>query len=408
MQNTIPILKVSEINRYIKSLIHGDPTLRDLWVTGELSNFKHHRSGHMYFTLKDNNSSLRCVFFRRENMRCLFEPSDGMGVIIHGSISVYEPDGLYQLYVTEMEPVGMGSLFLAFEQLKQKLEAEGLFRNEHKKPLPLLPRKIGLITSPSGAALQDILATIRSRFTHVHLLVVESLVQGAGAAADIVRALELINRRSDLDLVIITRGGGSLEDLWPFNEESVARAIFNSRLPVIAAIGHETDFTIADFTADLRAPTPTAAAVSAVPDLGDMLLTLNRLSERAAIALQSRIQLEKQQLDHVVSERFFRLPELRIRYSREQLQQLESKLQREIVQLLQFKGLKLVAQIDKLESFSPLKVMNRGYSYCRDEEGNIVRSVKDIAVGRVLQLSFKDGQARCRTEEIEEVVTIEG
>jgi exodeoxyribonuclease VII large subunit len=408
MQNTIPILKVSEINRYIKSLIHGDPGLRDLWVTGELSNFKHHRSGHMYFTLKDDNSSLRCVFFRRENMRCLFKPSDGMGVIIHGSISVYEPDGLYQLYVAEMEPAGMGSLFLAFEQLKQKLEAEGLFRNEHKKPLPLLPKKIGIITSPSGAALQDILATIRSRFPHVHLLVVESLVQGAGAAADIVRALEQINKRTDLDLVIMTRGGGSLEDLWPFNEESVARAIFNSRLPVISAVGHETDFTIADFTADLRAPTPTAAAVSAVPDLGAMLLTLNRLSERAAMALQSRLQLEKQQLDHVVSERFFRLPELRIRYSREQLQQLENKLQREIVQLLQFKGLKLAAQIDKLESFSPLKVMNRGYSYCRDEEGNIVRSVKNIAVGRVLQLSFKDGQARCRTEEIKEEVTFEG
>jgi len=408
MQNTIPILKVSEINRYVKSLIHGDPGLRDLWVTGELSNFKHHRSGHMYFTLKDNSSSLRCVFFRRENMRCLFKPSDGMGVIIHGNISVYEPDGLYQLYVAEMEPAGMGSLFLAFEQLKQKLEAEGLFRNEHKKPLPLLPKKIGIITSPSGAALQDILATIRSRFPHVHLLVVESLVQGEGAAADIVRALEIINKRSDLDLVIMTRGGGSLEDLWPFNEESVARAIFNSRLPVISAVGHETDFTIADFTADLRAPTPTAAAVSAVPDLGDMLLTLNRLNERAAMALQSRLQLEKQQLDHVVSERFFRLPELRIRYSREQLQQLENKLQREIVQLLQFKGLKLGAQIDKLESFSPLKVMNRGYSYCRDEEGNIVRSVKDIAIGRVLQLSFKDGQARCRTEEIEEEVTVEG
>ena len=407
MQNTIPVLKVSEINRYVKSLIQGDPALRDLWVTGELSNFKHHRSGHMYFTLKDNNSSLRCVFFRRENMRCLFEPSDGMGVIIHGSISVYEPDGLYQLYVSEMEPAGMGSLFLAFEQLKHKLEAEGLFGNEHKKPLPLLPKKIGLITSPSGAALQDILATIKSRFPYVHLLVVESLVQGAGAAADIVRALELINKRSDIDLVIITRGGGSLEDLWPFNEESVARAIFKSRLPVISAVGHETDFTIADFTADLRAPTPTAAAVSAVPDLGEMLLTLNRLNGRAAMALQSRLQLEKQQLDHVVSERFFRLPELRIRYSREQLQQLESKLQRESVQLLQFKGLKLAGHIDKLESFSPLKVMNRGYSYCRDEEGNIVRSVKDIAVGRLLQLSFKDGQARCRTEEIEEEATVE-
>ncbi len=407
MQSNIQVLKVSEINRYVKGLIQGDPRLRDLWVTGELSNFKHHRSGHMYFTLKDSTSSLRCVFFRRENERCLFKPADGMEVILHGNISVYETDGVYQLYVAEMEPAGMGSLFLAFEQLKKKLEAEGLFRAENKKAIPILPRKIALVTSPTGAALQDMLTTIKKRFPHIHLLVVESLVQGAGAASDIARALDLLNRRNDIDMIILARGGGSLEDLWPFNEEAVARAIYRSELPVISAVGHETDFTIADFTADLRAPTPTAGAAAAVPDKEEILLKLNQLRERAAMALQRRLQQEKQKLDHIVSERFFRLPGRRIKLSGELLEQLEVKLRREIIRVLQYKGMKLSAQIDKLESYSPLKVMNRGYSYCRDEEGNIIRSVKDVRLGRLLQLSFKDGQAHCRTEKIEEGLIID-
>ncbi len=408
MQNTSPVLKVSAINRYIKGLIQGDPRLSDLWVTGEISNYKHHRSGHIYFTVKDSAASLRCVFFRRENMRCVFQPADGMEVILHGNISVYEPDGVYQLYVTEMEPAGMGSLFLAFEQLKKKLEVEGLFRIESKKKLPFLPKKIGLITSPTGAALQDILTTIKKRFPHVHLLVVESLVQGAGAAADLVRAVDLLNRRDDIDLIIIARGGGSLEDLWPFNEEAVARSIYRSCLPVISAVGHETDFTIADFTADLRAPTPTAAAQAAVPDLDEMLISIRQLRERASLALQRRLQQEKQMLDHIVSERFFRLPKRRIKLSRDLSEQLGLRLRREIMRVMQYKGMKLSAQIDKLDSYSPLKIMNRGYSFCRDQEGNIVRSIKNLRIGQLLQLSFKDGRALCSTEQIEEDSGIEG
>ncbi len=402
MQNNISVLKVSEINRYVKGLIHGDPRLRDLWVGGELSNFKHHRSGHMYFTLKDSKSSLRCVFFRRENARCLFKPSDGMEVILHGNISVYEPDGVYQLYVSEMEPAGMGSLFLAFEQLKKKLEQEGLFRPEHKKKIPALPRRIGLVTSTTGAALQDILITVKARYPHVHLVVAESLVQGPGAGSDIVRALGLLNRRKDIDVIILTRGGGSLEDLWPFNEEMVARAIYRSEVPVISAVGHETDFTIADFAADLRAPTPTAAASAAVPDLGDLLDVQGQLRERAALALKRRLQREKQALDHIVSERFFALPARRIRMSKEALGQLDRKLRREIVRVLQYKGMRLQGLNDRLESYSPLKVMSRGYCYCRNEEGKIIRSVKDLEPEGILQLSFSDGRARCRTEEIEE------
>jgi exodeoxyribonuclease VII large subunit len=407
MLNNITVLKVSEINRYVKNLIQGDPRLRDLWVSGEISNFKHHRSGHMYFTIKDRTASIRCVFFSRENKRCLFRPTDGMEVIVHGNISVYEPDGLYQLYVSEMEPAGMGSLFLAYEQLKRKLEEEGLFRVEFKKKLPPLPQKIGLVTSPTGAALQDILATIQYRFPHVQILVVESLVQGSEAAADVVRALDLLNSRNDVDLIIIARGGGSLEDLWPFNEEIVARAIHRSRLPVISAVGHETDFTIADFAADYRAPTPTAAATAAVPDLKELKRLLAQLGERSALALQKRVQQEKQFLDYVASEKFFRLPGQRIKLSGDMLQQIKIKLNRETGRFLQIKNMQLNALIDKLDSYSPLKVMSRGYSFCRDENGNIIRSVKDIRVDQLLQLTFKDGRARCRTEQIEEGYALE-
>lgn len=386
----------------IKGLIQGDPRLRDLWVAGELSNFKHHRSGHMYFTVKDGSAALRCVYFRRENIRCRFQPADGMEVILHGSLSVYEPDGLYQLYVSEMEPAGLGSLFLAFQQLKEKLEKEGLFRAERKRKLPFLPRRIGLVTSPTGAALQDILAAVRKRFPHVELMVVESLMQGAAAANDIARALDLLNARRDIDLVIIARGGGSLEDLWPFNTETVARAIGRSGLPVIAAIGHETDFTIADFTADFRAATPTAAVAAALPDLAELQLQLAQLETRAGLALQRRLQQEKQLLDYTVTGRFYRQPGRRVERSREQLHRLIDRLRQETVRGIKLKGMQLASWDDKLEGFSPLKVMNRGYSYCRDEHGKIVRSVRDIKVGRLLQLSFKDGRAACRTETVEE------
>lgn len=400
------VIKVGEITRYIKGLLNGDPKLQDLWVAGELSNFKHHRSGHMYFTLKDSKASLRCVYFKRENARCPFKPADGMEVFAHGSISLYEPDGVYQLYVRELEPAGMGSLYLAFEQLKKKLEMEGLFRLEHKKAIPRMPGKIGLVTSPTGAALQDILATIKNRYPHVEILVVESLVQGAGAADDLARALDILNARDDIDLIIMARGGGSLEDLWPFNEELVARAVFKSQIPVISAVGHETDYTITDFVADLRAPTPTAAAVAAVPDINEVENRLKQLQDRAFQALQRGVQKEKQRLDNIVSDKFFALPARRVKLQGEQLELLQNSLKREIVRLLQYKGMDLNARVDRLEGYSPLKVMSRGYCYCRDEEGNIIRSVKEIEEEQLLKLNFRDGSATCRTEKIEEGIAI--
>ncbi len=407
MKNQLPIFTVTEISRYVKSLLQSDPRLRDLWISGEISNFKHHRSGHMYFTVKDSSSALRCVFFRRDNMNCLFEPQDGMEVILQGNLSVYEPAGQYQLYVQEMQPAGMGSLYIAFEQLKQKLEAEGLFKAEYKKKIPKVPRKIGLVTSPSGAALQDIITTIKKRFPHVQLLVVESLVQGPGAAADIVRAIDILNGKEDIDLIILTRGGGSLEDLWPFNDEKVARTIFKSAQPIISAVGHETDFTIADFTADLRAHTPTEAAAAAVPVYHELVAEVVQLKSRSGLALKNRVLQEKQRLDHIVSERFFRRPLERIKNTKSDLVEMETRLKREMIRLLQLKGIRLTALIDKLESYSPLKVMSRGYTFCRDQEGNIIRSVKDISVGQVLQLSLQDGRVDCRAEKIEEDCSVD-
>lgn len=402
MPKRTPVYTVSEINRIVKELLQGDPRLRELWVAGELSNFTHHRSGHMYFTIKDRSSALRCVFFRGDNIRCRFKPEDGMELLIYGNVSVYEPGGAYQFYVAEMEPAGLGSLYLAFEQLKKKLEAEGLFRKEHKQELPPLPRRIGVVTSPTGAALQDILTTARQRFPHVEIVVAESLVQGDEAAADLARGIDLLNAREGIELIIVARGGGSLEDLAPFNSETVARAIFRSRLPVISAVGHETDFTIADFAADLRAATPTAAAAAALPRLEELLQQSERLRERSALALQQRLQREKQLLDYTITARFYRRPGERLLRAEEKLSRKTQRLERATRRFLEMTGLRLAALDDKLEGVSPLKLMARGYSYCRDEEGRTVRSVKGLQVGQRLRLRFRDGTARCRIEEIEE------
>ena len=408
MKKNPELYKVAEINRYIKNLLQGDLLLRDIRVTGEISNFVHHRSGHMYFSLKDSSASLRSVFFRRENSRLLFRPENGMEVIAHGNVSVYEPDGVYQLYVSELEPAGIGSLYLAYEQLKKKLEAEGLFRREDKKKIPYLAKKIGLVTSPSGAALQDIITTIKNRFPHVELLVVESLVQGLDAGPDLVRAIKVLNKTPGVELIILARGGGSLEDLWPFNEEIVARAIYSSRLPVISAVGHETDFTIADFAADLRAATPTAAAQIAVPALEELEAALKRLRERATLALQQRLQKEKQLLDQITGERIIRMPGRRLALAKDHLDKLDRSMKREIVRNLQLKAINLRALGDKLDSYSPLKIMSRGYSYCRDEKGKIIRTVKDLQVGELLQLNFRDGTVYSRAERIKEEKILNG
>ena len=262
-----PIFTVSEVNSIIKNLLDGNEVLRQVYVRGEISNFKYHNmSGHMYFTLKDEMSQIRCVMFKSSNMLLPFMPENGMKVIAFGFVSVFARDGQYQLYVEDLEPDGIGALHIAFEKLKMRLEQEGLFAQERKRPLPFLPRKIGLVTSPTGAAIRDLLTVIRRRFPNVNIVIAPVLVQGKGAADDICSAISLLNSLNDIDVIIVGRGGGSIEELWAFNEEKVARAISNSKIPVISAVGHETDYTIADFVADKRAPTPSAAGEIVVPE----------------------------------------------------------------------------------------------------------------------------------------------
>ncbi len=395
------IFSVSEINSYIKGLLENDFNLSSITVSGEISNFTHHRSGHMYFTLKDEKSALRCVFFKGSNMHLKFLPSGGMKVWGKGRISVYEASGQYQLYVEELEPAGMGALYLAFEQLKKKLEREGLFRDYHKKPLPSYPAVVALVTSPTGAVLQDILSTASRRFAPVKFLVVESLMQGAEAPADLVAAIKYLNRMALADVIVLARGGGSLEDLWAFNDENVARTIFDSAIPVISAVGHETDYTISDFVADYRAPTPTGAATVLFPDRRELKRHVSSLSERLAFALRQKTQRERTRLEFIIRHRFYRLPLELIRDAEAHFQGLKEHLRQLIIYGLQEKAHSLATADVRLEGLSPLKIMKRGYSFCRDENGKLVVSAQKLIPGQRLELSFADGKAWSRVEDVD-------
>ncbi len=392
---------VSEINRYIKGKLQVDPHLNHLWVGGELSNFKWHRSGHMYFTLKDARSSLRCVFFRGYNQGCPFLPSDGMEVRVKGSISVYEREGLYQLYVEKMAPAGVGSLHLAFEQLKTKLKEEGLFEDRHKKETPRIPRRIALLTSPTGAALQDILTTAQRRFPHVTFYVVECLVQGSRAPEDLVRSLRYVERNIKPDLVVLSRGGGSLEELWAFNSEELARAVFSCSAPVVSAVGHETDFTIADFVADLRASTPTASMEMVLPDREALLNQTGELMERARHHMTRRLSQERQRLAYALGRRFRELPGSLLQQASLRLKELNRRLARTALESLSSRARGLAHLSDRLESLSPLNIMQRGYSYCEDEEGRLVNSARKVTVNRALKIYFSDGRVLSRVEQVE-------
>ncbi len=391
---------VSELNRYIKGKLQVDPHLRNLWVGGELSNFKWHRSGHMFFTLKDAHASLRCVFFKGYNQFCAFRPEDGMEVWIRGNISVYEKEGLYQLYVEEMEPAGVGSLYLAYEQLKNRLEKEGLFQTVYKTSLPPFPRNIALITSPTGAALQDMLTTAQRRFPQINVVVVESLVQGSQAPGELVRALKYVEKHLDVDLAVLARGGGSLEELWAFNSEELARAIFHCSVPIVSAVGHETDFTIADLVADLRASTPTAAMELILPDAEELEKHLQDLLRRSGRGLLGRLEQEKQRLVYAHGRQFQELPRRRIEKEKERWADLNQRLKRALLEDLTSRGRRLSSLSEKLESLSPFSIMHRGYTYCEDAQGRLVRSAREVQPGQRLHLHFVDGRVKTQVEEI--------
>jgi exodeoxyribonuclease VII large subunit len=440
-------LSVLALTKYIKRKFDADPHLQDVHVRGEISNFKQHSSGHMYFTLKDEKARILAVMFARESRTMKFSPENGMKVVVKGDISVYEPSGQYQIYIKEMQPDGIGELFLAYEQLRKRLEAEGLFSIERKKSIPSYPKTVGVITSPTGAAIRDIITTIKRRYPIANILVLPALVQGGNAAPSIAKAIEKANTLDDLDVLIVGRGGGSIEELWAFNEELVARAIFQSEVPIISAVGHETDFTIADFVADMRAPTPTAAAELAVPHIDELMERLLQRKTRMLQSMNSLYRYEKQRLDRVQKSYAFRYPqrlyeqkleqvdkltELLVRgasrlsdVKRSQHQTVHNRLmrnhprvalrdaadrfdrsQKDIGRAMEKILLKKQTEFDRvistLQALSPLKIMERGYSLVYSNENELIKSIKQVKENEPLQIQLTDGSLLCNVQNIKE------
>ena len=382
---------VTQLNKYLKDRFDEDENLGAILVKGEISNFKNHYTGHLYFTLKDENSLIKCIMFKSYAERLAFKPKDGMKVMVFGSVSVFERDGVYQIYVKSMMEDGMGDLHEQFEQLKAKLEAEGLFDESHKKPIPLYPKVVGVLTSQTGAVIRDIINVSTRRNPNVYIRLLPVPVQGPGAAEKIAEKIKVMNEKKLADLLIIGRGGGSLEDLWPFNEEIVARAIYDSELPIISAVGHETDFTIADFVADLRAPTPSAAAELAVPDVYELKQKINNYQNRYRLALKKKNELMRLRYEKCMKSRGFTDPLRRIRDMDvtvdSYIQRLENKM-KIIHKDSQSSYIKLVSKLDTL---SPLKTLTRGYSLT-EKDNKIVKSAKELEKDDKVKLKFSDGE----------------
>lgn len=398
MQKT---LSVSEINKYVKDMISRDFILSDLWVRGEISNFKNHYSGHLYFTLKDEKSLIRCVMFRASAAMLRFEPENGMKVLLRGYVSVYERDGQYQLYAEEMQPDGVGALYLAFEKLKQKLEREGFFEAEHKKRLPFMPGAIGVVTSSTGAVIRDIINILSRRFYNVNIKVYPVQVQGDQASGQIVHALETLNRQKCVDVIILARGGGSLEELWAFNGEAVARGIYASEIPVISAVGHETDYTIADFVADLRAPTPSAAAELVMPE---RLVLENRLSSlklRLRNSILKKTSMERLELRRLGESAVFRQPFNRVYQERMSLDVQRRYLMKAREACYGTYVNRLFMLATRLDSLSPLNALARGYSIVKyKSDDTLVKSVDSLKKGHRLEINVRDGSIDCIVEEV--------
>ncbi|PWA13211.1 exodeoxyribonuclease VII large subunit [Pueribacillus theae] len=439
-------LSITALTRYIKRQFDRDTVLNDVWVRGELSNVKLHSRGHMYFTLKDERSRIQSVMFSSHNSKLAFRPENGMKVLVRGEVTVYEPYGQYQLYAKEMQPDGIGNLFLAFEELKKKLEREGIFSSERKKPLPVFPVEIGVVTSKTGAAVRDIFTTIKRRYPLARITLFPVYVQGELASESIAKAIKQANELRMHDVLIVGRGGGSIEDLWPFNEEIVARSIFHSEIPIISAVGHETDVTIADFAADVRAATPTAAAELAVPHVLELNERVNERKARLIRAIAARLDAEREKLARLQKSYAFRYPAQLIRQKNQELDRLierltrEAKLQlnqkyeqwrninksihrhhpekliiqgkerrkqltkrlaREMQQLTNRKKMLYQQSISKLDALSPLKVMDRGYSLVTKDDV-VVKSVYDVNPGDMIQVNVKDGLLDCHVWGLEE------
>ncbi|KAA6451506.1 exodeoxyribonuclease VII large subunit [Bacillus swezeyi] len=439
----VSFVTVTALTKYIKRKFDVDPHLDDLWIKGELSNVKIHSRGHIYFTLKDDNARIQAVMFARQNKSLSFTPESGMKVLVRGGISVYEPSGSYQLYAKEIQPDGIGALHLAYEELKKKLSQEGLFDQKHKKTIPAFPSVIGVVTSPTGAAVRDVITTIKRRYPLVKVIVLPTLVQGINASQSIVNSIEEANRRQLCDVLIVGRGGGSIEELWAFNEEAVARAIFSSGIPIISAVGHETDFTISDFTADLRAATPTGAAELAVPNVLDLLERLKTLEARMTKTMQQDLRKRQERVKNLQSSYAFRYPKRLYAQKEQEFDLVFDRFQKQLVLTLDRKKQKLNEQTYKLEmlhpaeqlkqakmrhgeqtnrlkrnmnvqlkqihsqfqtvlgklnALSPLEVMERGYSLTY-KENELIKSIEQVQEKDELLIKLNDGTLTCEVQQ---------
>ena len=400
MQNTL-VLSVSQLNRYIKMNFDADENLANIFISGEISNFtNHYRTGHLYFTLKDDSSAVRAVMFNSSAKRLKFMPEDGMKVIARGRVSVYEASGQYQLYVDDMQPDGVGALNLAYEQLKEKLQKEGLFSEHHKKPLPPYPEKVGVITSPTGAAVRDIINVLGRRFPYAEIVFCPVLVQGDGAHLQLTDAVNLFNSERAADVIIIGRGGGSIEDLWEFNDEGLARAVYNSEIPVISAVGHETDFTICDFVADMRAPTPSAAAELAVPDANELQYALSALKNRMFLNVSSGIADRRSRLEYLTSKGALKSPDEMLSNRSQRLDTAFSKMLSSYENRIGGKKVEFISAATALSKLDPMSVLMRGFAFVSDKSGKNVYSSQALAKGDKINVRFHDGSAVCEVKEI--------
>jgi len=397
------VWSVNELTRYIKYLLDSDEILQNVWVRGEISNFKHHSAGHMYFTVKDETSSLRCVMFRNRNGSLQFVPTDGMRVLVNGYVGLYEKSGQYQMYAEEMQPDGLGALHLAYEQLKKKLEAEGLFSPERKRRLPFLPRKIGIVTSPTGAAIRDMITVLRRRYPNIRIIIAPVHVQGAEAPDEISQALRRLQDVPGLDLIIVGRGGGSLEELQPFNTESVARSIAACTVPVVSAIGHETDYTLSDLVADVRAPTPSAAAEIAVPEKAELARFIRSLQVKLVYMVKRRLELERSLINRYRKSHVFRRPAVKLYERRQEVGELQQKLIQQIQHRMQMERQAAAALAGRLGTLNPLAILARGYAICLDSpSGAVIRRLSDAANSSEVDVWLTDGKLHCRVSEIRE------
>ncbi|MCL1989672.1 MAG: exodeoxyribonuclease VII large subunit [Defluviitaleaceae bacterium] len=420
-QEQVP-LTVTALTKYLKLKFDVDFHLQNLMLKGEVSNFKRHTRGHFYFTLKDEQTQISAVMFANSAKNVKFEPVNGMQVIVTGRVSLYEPSGTYAIHVSQMTEDGVGNLYVAFNQLKEKLAAQGLFSDQHKKQLPKLPKAIGIITSPTGAAIRDMVTTIRRRSPNVQIYLYPALVQGEAAAADIVNKIQQVNHEHLVDVIIVGRGGGSIEDLWAFNEEVVAQALFASQLPVISAVGHETDMTIADFVADVRAPTPTAAAELAAPHLVDVLTYLGQLKSRLNHGLKTQINFKEIALNRLSEHYMLKNPttlfenrllklsqlEKNLGYSlnehvsvkKQQLNHLNQRLNERLEQQLTTVKNEYTVMLTKLEMLNPLAVLKKGYAVVTDEAGNAIKEVRDLTVGKEISATLDQGCFKAKVTEV--------